>query len=246
MGQVVWVTEPLGVARKVPTSPVMFPSVQVTAALASTVKFDATAGGGGETTTVTTTVARPDTLPSRASTVLVNVPATVPAVNRPVLLMLPPFATTAQVGEIETMLPLASWPTAANCCVALAAKVSELGVTVMEAAVMGAGASVTAVTAVPVIVTSAFDETFPCRLPPVSVMPAPARMLPWMLEVVIVTASATRHVTLDARAPPAITTEKPVPVRAPVPLVPIFRTQIPSAGPLSVNTPVTVAAALKQ
>jgi hypothetical protein len=40
MGQVVWVTEPLGVARKVPTSPVMFPSVQVTAALASTTKSE--------------------------------------------------------------------------------------------------------------------------------------------------------------------------------------------------------------
>src|SRR5882762_9298028 len=245
MGQVVWVTEPLGVARKVPTSPVMFPSVQVTAALASTVKFDATAGGG-ETTTVTTTVARPETLPSRASTVLVNVPATVPAVNRPVLLMLPPFATTAQVGEIETMLPLASWPTAANCCVALAANVSELGVTVMVAAVMGAGDSVTAVTAVPVIVTSAFAETVPCKLPPVRVMPAPARILPWMSEVVIVTASATRHVTLDARPPPAMTTAKLVPVRAPVPLVPILKIQTASAGPSSVNTPVTVAAALKQ
>src|SRR6266550_1710532 len=246
MGQVVWVTEPLGVARKVPTSPVMFPSVQVTAALASTVKFDATAGGGGETTTVTTTVARPETPPSRASTVLVNVPATVPAVNRPVLLMLPPFATTAQVGEIETMLPLASWPTAANCCVALAAKVSGLGVTVMVAAVMGAGDSVTAVTAVPVIVTSAFALRFPSKVPRVSVMSAPPRIVPMKRESVMVAPWATHHVTLPGCPPPAMTTEKLLPVRAPVPLVPILKVQMPSAGPLSVNTPETVAAALKQ
>src|ERR1041385_243968 len=41
MEQLVWVTEPVGVAWSVPTSPVMVPSVQVTAALASTAKLDA-------------------------------------------------------------------------------------------------------------------------------------------------------------------------------------------------------------
>src|SRR5690606_13908205 len=34
-------------------------------------------------------------------------------------------------------------------------------------------------TAVPVIVTSAIDQALPLKLPPVSVIAAPARMLPW-------------------------------------------------------------------
>src|ERR1041384_184291 len=40
IGHVVWVIEPVGRAWNVPTSPVMAPSVQVTAWLASTVKLD--------------------------------------------------------------------------------------------------------------------------------------------------------------------------------------------------------------
>jgi hypothetical protein len=44
-----------------------------------------------------------------------------------------------------------------------------------------------------------------------------------------------------------MTTEKLVPVSAPVPLVPILKIQIPLEGPLSVNTlPVDVAAAATQ
>src|SRR6185503_9674526 len=61
----------------------------------------------------------------------------------------------------------------------------------------------------------------------------------------MVTACATHHVTLHA-CPPSITTEKLVPVSAPVPLVPILKSQVAFAGPLRVNTPVSVAAASKQ
>ena len=44
----------------------------------------------------------------------------------------------------------------------------------------------------------------------------------------------------------AMTTEKLVPVRAPVALVPILKIQMPVDGPASVNVPVSVAAASKQ
>src|SRR5437870_3920584 len=65
-----------------------------------------------------------------ATTVLVNVPATVPEVNRPVTpSMVPPPTRTDQVGEIETSLPRASLPTAVNCCVTLAGRVAGLVVT---------------------------------------------------------------------------------------------------------------------
>jgi hypothetical protein len=47
IGQPVCVIAPVGVARKVPTFPVMVPLVQVTAALPSTVKPVVWAGGGG-------------------------------------------------------------------------------------------------------------------------------------------------------------------------------------------------------
>jgi hypothetical protein len=106
------------------------------------------------------------------------------------------------------------------------------------------------VTAVPVDVTSAFAQARPTNVPPnvppVLVMAAPARIVPTNREFVIVAAWATHHVTLHGCAPPAMTTEKWVPVRAPVPRVPILKIQVPFEGPLSVNTPVNVAAAGKQ
>src|SRR4051812_3349025 len=82
---------------------------------------------------VTTTVAKPSMPPLDASTVLVNVPVSPPAVNSPLLSIAPPFATTDHVGEIVTTLPPASLPTAVNCCVALRPSVSGFGVTVMVA-----------------------------------------------------------------------------------------------------------------
>src|ERR1035437_8140268 len=101
-------------------------------------------------------------------------------------------------------------------------------------------------TPVPVVVTSARDHACPLNVPPVSVIATPARRFPLKSEPVIVAASATHHVTLQPVPPPAITTWKPVPVSAPVPLVPTLMFQIPSEGPLSVRTPVTTAAASKQ
>jgi len=92
-----------------------------------------------KTPELTVTVAKPETLPLAQSavlhalTVLAKVPATMPAVNRPELLMAPPLATTDHVGVIETVLPLASLPTAVNCWVPLMARTLGLGVTVIDA-----------------------------------------------------------------------------------------------------------------
>jgi hypothetical protein len=69
-------------------------------------------------------------------TVFVNVPAVVPAVNRPVGEIVPPPATTAQVGVVPVItLPLPSFVTTVNCCVPPGASVTEAGVTVSD--VMG-------------------------------------------------------------------------------------------------------------
>ena len=64
---------------------------------------------------LTVTVANPETPPLVALTVLVYVPGTVPAVNRPTALIVPPLATTDQVGVVGTTLPKASLPVAVNC-----------------------------------------------------------------------------------------------------------------------------------
>ena len=105
----------------------------------------ASAAAGG----VTVTVAVPEIAPTAALTVLVNVPPTVPAVKRPVpLSMLPPPTTTDQTGVIATTLPLASLPTAVNCCVAPALSVTGFGVTTIVAS----GPAVTVTVALPVMV----------------------------------------------------------------------------------------------
>src|ERR1044071_2817482 len=92
-----------------------------------------TIGLGGRTGD-TITVADPEIAPLVALTVFVNVPANGPAVKRPVLALIdPPPATTDQTGAIGTMLPEASRPTAANCCVALGSMVAGFGVTVIVA-----------------------------------------------------------------------------------------------------------------
>ncbi len=102
------------------------------------------------------------------------------------------------------------------------------------------------VAATPVSVTAAFAKARPATVPLVVVIAAPARMVPLKFESVIVAASATHQYTLHASAPSGVTTEKRVPVRAPVPPVPILNSQIPVEGPASVNVPVSVAAASKQ
>src|SRR5688572_20169120 len=92
-------------------------------------------------------------------------------------------------------------------------------------------------------VTAAFASTLPLKgvvLParPVTVMAAPARMVPWKRDVVMVAASATHQYTSHDCAPPAITTEKLVPVSAPVPPVPILKihTALGLPWPSSVRT----------
>src|SRR5207237_2762360 len=102
------------------------------------------------------------------------------------------------------------------------------------------------VTVVPVTVTAPFAKACPKKLPWVRVMAALARIVPRKCESVMVASSATNQKTLHGCPPPASTAEKPVPVRAPVPLVPILKIQIPFAGPASVAWPVNVAAASKQ
>src|SRR5688500_12642205 len=62
----------------------------------------------------TTAVAKPLTEPPVARTVLVNVPATVPAEKSPELLIVPPPFTTDHTGLTETGLPAASSPDASR------------------------------------------------------------------------------------------------------------------------------------
>jgi hypothetical protein len=97
-------------------------------------------------------------------------------------------------------------------------------------------------------VTAAFAKACPPRLSRVTVMDVPARILPRKTESVRVAASAVHQNTLVLRVSPLVmTTEKLVPVRAPVPLVPILKIQVSLEDPSSVNTPpVSVAAALTQ
>ena len=82
---------------------------------------------------VTVTVAVPDLPPLDATTVLVNVPGVVPAVNWPVALMEPPPAATDHTGVIGVMVPSKSLPTAVNCCVPLMGRVVGFGDTVIVA-----------------------------------------------------------------------------------------------------------------
>jgi hypothetical protein len=98
-------------------------------------------------------------------------------------------------------------------------------------------------TLLPVMVVTAVvvQGVAPVTLVVVRVMSAPARMLPWNVEVVSVTACLTHHVALQGLPP---TTVKLVAVRAPVPPVPISKRQGPE--PVSVRVPVNVAAAGKQ
>jgi len=91
---------------------------------------------------------------------------------------------------------------------------------------------------VPVVVTAAFARASPLKVPRVTVMASPARIVPTNCESVIVAAWATHQNTLlqGGGAPLGVTTEKLVPVRAPVPRVPILKIQVSVEDPLSVNT----------
>ena len=65
---------------------------------------------------VTTTVAVPEIGPTLATRVFVKVPETVPAVNMPVVFVLPPPAATDQLGSTEMTFPATSFTMAVNCC----------------------------------------------------------------------------------------------------------------------------------
>jgi hypothetical protein len=78
----------------------------------------------------TVTLAFPETLPKVAMTL--PLPDAV-ALNRPEELTVPMPPMTDQEGVIETVLLLASFPTAANCCVLPDAIATVLGVTTMLA-----------------------------------------------------------------------------------------------------------------
>src|SRR5512140_657767 len=95
----------------------------------------------------------------------------------------------------------------------------------------------------PVIVTAAFASALPLKVPVVPavvVMAPPAKRLPMNCEVVMVAAWDTHQVTLHGSAPPAVTTEKLVPVSAPAPPVPTLKIQVALAGPFRVKVPVSV------
>ena len=122
----------------------------------------------GAGATITTTVAEPKVPPTVACTVLVNVPPVGPAVKTPVLaLMVPPLFTTDHTGMMVTVLPLASLPTAVNCCVKPGASVTGFGLTTM----LANGPAETMTVAVPLtlpLVALTVLENVPAMLPAVN------------------------------------------------------------------------------
>src|ERR1035437_5827646 len=122
------------------------------------------------------TVAVPKIAPLVAVTVLVNVPGVVPAVNTPVELIVPPLATTDQVGVIATTLPLASLPMAVNCCVRLTFSETGFGVTVIVASAPTATFTV-AKPEMPPLVACTVLVYVPDTVPAVK-RPVPLLMLP--------------------------------------------------------------------
>jgi hypothetical protein len=165
------VTAPAGAT---PISPAMLLTpVQLTAVLPRTANAAAVPSDGptDDEDDVTVTVAKPETLPLVSRTVLLNEPVDAPAVKRPEpLLMLPPPLTTDQMapGGIETTTPLASFPDAANCCVAFVTMLAGLGVRVMLASTVGAATTVTEVSEdTPPLVTLIVCENTPVAAPAV-------------------------------------------------------------------------------
>src|SRR5476649_553877 len=103
-------------------------------------------------------------------------PATPPAVNRPVLVIRPPPFATDQTGAMATGFPPASVPVATNCCDVLAAMVTGFGVTVMFAngpLVTVTVAKPTIAPLVALIVLRYVPTTAPAVKRPVLLMPPP-------------------------------------------------------------------------
>src|SRR5450759_533795 len=122
---------------------------------------------------ITVTVAVPKMAPWVALTVLANVPIVLPAVKKPVALMLPGGLTVDQTGVIATTLPLASLPTAVNCCVPPMTSVAGFGVTV----IVKSGPAVTVIVTLTVI---------PLQVTAITVVPdvVPAVNSPVVLPIV--------------------------------------------------------------
>jgi hypothetical protein len=84
---------------------------------------------------VTMTVANDVTPLHVTDTVLVNVPAVVPAVKSPACVIVPPPATTDHVGVTLRTAPFEALATAVNCCVPLTGMVAVVGVSVSDVVV---------------------------------------------------------------------------------------------------------------
>src|ERR1019366_9234533 len=122
------------------------------------------------------TVAVPERPPLVAVTVLANVPITVPATNKPELLIVPPPAATDHTGVRATTLPLASLPMAVNCCVRLTFSETGFGVTVIVASAPTATFTV-AKPEMPPLVACTVLVYVPDTVPAVK-RPVPLLMLP--------------------------------------------------------------------
>src|ERR1017187_4072935 len=134
-------------------------------------------GGGAEPATIT--VAKPTTWPLIACTVLVYVPATVPAVKTPVpLLMMPAvWFTTDQAGTMPTMFPFTSLPTAVKVCVAPVARLLGFGLTVIENSGPTATFTVAKPATWPLVACTVFvyvPDTVPAVKTPVPLLMLPA------------------------------------------------------------------------
>jgi hypothetical protein len=112
------------------------------------------------------TVAEDETPLHVTTTVLVYVPAVVPAVNSPVWVMVPPPATTDQTGWLfGSVLPSLSTITTVNCCVAPGASVAVVGAIVTDAIVRGPLESPHAAVNSPANATAAIAPAMRARLP---------------------------------------------------------------------------------
>jgi hypothetical protein len=114
---------------------------------------------------VTMTVAKAVMPLHVTETVLVNVPATVPAVKSPVCVIVPPPATTAHVGVTLRTAPFDALATAVNCCVPFIGMVAVVGDTVSEVVVRKSVELLHAPESNPAIAIAATTRTVSARLP---------------------------------------------------------------------------------
>jgi hypothetical protein len=115
---------------------------------------------------VTMTVAEADTPLHVTTTVLVNVPAAVPAVNRPAWVIVPPPAATDQTGVLVVMtLPSLSVITTVNCWVPPVGIVAVVGAITTVAMVRGPLESSHAAVNSPANATATMTRAMRARFP---------------------------------------------------------------------------------